>query len=98
MGARLRAWHGGAGALHGDVRQVLIPALVLLSASCGRPSASPGAPSRLEVWTEIQPQVARYGLSPGFIYALVAAESNFDPQARNGEARGLLQVKPAAWS
>jgi len=40
---------------------------------------------------------ARYRMSPAFIYALVAAESNFDPLARNGEASGLLQLKSRAW-
>jgi soluble lytic murein transglycosylase-like protein len=36
-------------------------------------------------------------MSPEFVYALVAAESNFDPAAHNGEARGLFQLKPRAW-
>lgn len=36
-------------------------------------------------------------MEPAFIYALVAAESNFDARAQNGEARGLMQLKPAAW-
>lgn len=58
--------------------------------------ASP-PPTRAEIWAAIQPQAQRYRIDPAFVYALVAAESNFDPQARNGEARGLLQVKPAAW-
>ncbi|MEO8866349.1 MAG: transglycosylase SLT domain-containing protein [Opitutaceae bacterium] len=39
----------------------------------------------------------RYRLDPAFIYALVAAESNFNPSVRNGSARGLMQIKPAAW-
>jgi soluble lytic murein transglycosylase-like protein len=54
-------------------------------------------PTRAEVFAAIEPQAARYRLDPAFIYALVAAESNFNPRARNGEARGLLQLKPAAW-
>lgn len=54
-------------------------------------------PTREAVWAAIQPQAARYRIDPAFIYALVAAESNFDAQARNGEARGLMQIKPAAW-
>jgi len=55
------------------------------------------APTHAEVWAAIQPPAVRYRIDPAFIYALVAAESNFDPRARNGEARGLLQLKPAAW-
>ncbi len=54
-------------------------------------------PTRAEIWAAIQPSAARYRIDPAFIYAVVAAESNFDPAARNGEARGLLQIKPAAW-
>lgn len=51
----------------------------------------------MEIWDAIQPLAARNQLPPAFIYALVAAESNFDPAARNGNARGLLQIKPLAW-
>ena len=53
--------------------------------------------TRETIWAAIQPLAARYRMDPAFIYALVAAESNFDPQARNGEARGLMQIKPGAW-
>ncbi|MEO6994586.1 MAG: transglycosylase SLT domain-containing protein [Lacunisphaera sp.] len=49
------------------------------------------------MWEAIQPLAARYRLDPKFIYALVAAESNFDANAQNGDARGLLQIKPVAW-
>ena len=78
-------------------------AVVLLWAGCARPPPteapeSPGPPpTRPEIWAAIQAPAARYRLDPAFIYALVAAESNFDPLARNGSARGLLQLKPAAW-
>jgi len=51
---------------------------------------------RHEVWRAIQQPAARYRLDPVFIYALVAAESGFDARARNGEAQGLLQLKPEA--
>jgi soluble lytic murein transglycosylase-like protein len=70
----------------------------LAVAGCGRPAkASPDPATREAVWIAIQPLAARYRIEPGFIYALVAAESDFAPQARNGEARGLLQLKRAAW-
>lgn len=36
-------------------------------------------------------------MEPAFLYALVMAESNGDPRAQNGEARGLMQLKPSAW-
>jgi soluble lytic murein transglycosylase-like protein len=45
----------------------------------------------------IESRAAKYRIDPAFVYALVAAESNFDPRARNGEACGLLQLKPGAW-
>jgi soluble lytic murein transglycosylase-like protein len=66
---------------------------------CGRPEpvAEARPPTKAEVWAAIQPRAARYRMDPAFIYALVAAESNFDPKARNGSARGLLQLMPGAW-
>jgi soluble lytic murein transglycosylase-like protein len=54
-------------------------------------------PTRTEIWVAIQPLATRYRLEPGFIYALVIAESNANPRARNGDARGLMQLQPAAW-
>jgi len=69
--------------------------LLSLLTGCAPREAPP--PTKLEIWQAIQPHAARYRLEPAFIYALVAAESNFDPRARNGEARGLMQLKPAAW-
>lgn len=66
---------------------------------CSRDHSPAAKPvTREEVWQAIQPIAGRYRMDPAFIFALVAAESNFDPQARNGEARGLMQLKPAAWS
>jgi len=71
---------------------------LLLAAGCGRKEATaPDPATRATVWAAIQPLAERYRLDPAFIYALVAAESNFDPAARNGEARGLMQLKPGAW-
>lgn len=37
------------------------------------------------------------GIDPLFVYAIVKVESNFDPHAKRGEARGLMQIKPRAW-
>jgi soluble lytic murein transglycosylase-like protein len=76
--------------------------LGLLFAACSRKDAASDLaaaqpPTRAEIWTEIQPLAARYRLEPAFIYALVFAESNGDPRARNGDACGLMQIKPAAW-
>ena len=81
------------------MRAVWVTLLVLALAGCRRDgSALPEQPpTRSEIWAAIQPLAQRYRLEPAFIYALVAAESNFDPQARNGDARGLLQLKPVAW-
>lgn len=79
-------------------------ALILFLAStivaCSRKSeAQPSGPppTREEIWSAIQPRADRYRIDPAFIYALVAAESNFDPMARNERARGLLQIKSEAW-
>lgn len=75
---------------------VVLLAGLLLTAGCGRKEA-PDPATRDTVWAAIQPLARHYRLAPTFIYALVAAESNFDPTARNGEARGLMQLKPEAW-
>jgi soluble lytic murein transglycosylase-like protein len=72
--------------------------LLGLAGGCGRQAAPVDTPTRVEIWAAIQPLAERYRIEPTFIYALAAAESNFDPKARNGEARGLLQIKPAAWA
>jgi soluble lytic murein transglycosylase-like protein len=71
--------------------------MALLLAACGRQDAASDPATRESVWSAIQPLAERYRMDPAFIYALVAAESNFDPQARNAEARGLMQIKPGAW-
>ena len=77
---------------------VLFAGALLSAAGCARKEAPAPDPATHEsVWAAIQPLAQRYRLDPAFIYALVAAESNFNPNARNGEARGLLQIKPAAW-
>ena len=78
--------------------RTLLALLLLLAAGCGRRApANTEIPTRAEIWAAIQPQAERYRIEPGFVYALVAAESNFDPRARRGEACGLLQLSPPAW-
>lgn len=77
--------------------------VVLLVGWCGcgphasRDEHSNHVPTRAEIFAAIEIPAARYRIDPAFIYALVAAESDFDPLARNGDARGLLQLKPVAW-
>ena len=96
--------------MHGRFAVAGLPVLVLwvaagsaiftVTAGCRRtelPSDRSARPTRAEVFSAIEERAAKYRLEPGFIYALVAAESNFDPQAKNGAARGLLQLKLAAW-
>lgn len=69
----------------------------MLAFACSRKDAAHDPATREAVWAAIKPLAERYRMDPAFIFALVAAESNFDPTARNGEARGLMQIKPAAW-
>jgi soluble lytic murein transglycosylase-like protein len=75
--------------------------VALVFPACSRRAANDlsvaPSPTRAEIWTAIQPLATRYRLEPGFIYALVIAESNADSRAHNGDARGLMQLKPAAW-
>ena len=75
----------------------LLVVMAIVLAGCGRRAANSEPATRENIWAAIQPHAARYRIEPAFIYALVAAESNFDARARNGEARGLLQLTPGAW-
>jgi soluble lytic murein transglycosylase-like protein len=78
-------------------------ASVLMLAGCAprtghAPADSPATlEARRAIWAAIQPMAAARGLEPGFVYALVKAESNFDPHAHRGEGRGLMQIKPDSW-
>ena len=78
-------------------------AAILVIAGCAprpgnAPADTPGAvEARREIWAEIQGLCAERELEPGFVYALVKVESDFDPRARHGEARGLMQLKPREW-
>jgi hypothetical protein len=53
--------------------------------------------ARREIWAAIQPLAKLRRIDPGFIYAIIRVESNFDPRASRGEAKGLMQIKPKAW-
>lgn len=75
---------------------IVLSGLFIL-AGCGRRPDDATPITREAVWLAIKSQAARYRFEPAFIYALVAAESNFDARARNGEARGLMQLTPGAW-
>ena len=62
------------------------------------PDDQPGAlAARRAIWAAIQPLAGARGIDPGFVYAIVKVESNFDPDAKRGDARGLMQIKPHAW-
>jgi soluble lytic murein transglycosylase-like protein len=78
---------------------MLLLLLALFVTGCSRSGKPPAQvpPTPAEIWAELQEPAKRYSIDPAFIFALVAAESDFDPKAANGEARGLLQLKPAAW-
>jgi len=88
--ARFRILHQGR-----PIGRILLVGLALLGLS-PRSTAAETVP-REHVWAALQAHAKRYQIEPTFIYALVAAESNFDAAARNGEARGLLQLMPGAW-
>jgi len=80
------------------VRCLILSVIGLTAAACRRRAApSEAMPSQADIWREIQPLAERYRMDAAFIFALVAAESDFDPRARNDDARGLMQLKPVAW-
>jgi soluble lytic murein transglycosylase-like protein len=85
------------------VRRALLLAGVLLLPACApRPGNAPAdfpdsRSARHDIWTALQPMARAQGIDPGFVYAIVKLESNFDPRARNGDARGLMQIKPRVW-
>jgi soluble lytic murein transglycosylase-like protein len=61
------------------------------------PPAGQLAPTAANVWHLLEREAPAYGLDPRFVYALVQAESRFDPYAFNLGARGLFQIRPDAW-
>jgi soluble lytic murein transglycosylase-like protein len=84
------------------VRRASIATAIFLSACAPRPGNAPvdlpdSTAARREIWAALQPMARERGIEPGFVYAIIKLESNFDPRARRGEARGLMQIKPKAW-
>ncbi len=66
----------------------------LILGGCG------GGAERLDpalVWESVREESAKVGLDPGFVYAIVWAESSLDPRARTDVARGLMQLTEGAW-
>jgi soluble lytic murein transglycosylase-like protein len=86
------------------VKRVPILAVLALAGCSPRPAGAPPESQadvtldRRVIWTAIQPMARDRGIDPGFVYAIVKLESNFDPHARRGDARGLMQLKPKTWS
>jgi len=85
------------------VRRSCVAALLVLAGCAPRaadaPAESAGPPAaRRQIWEAVQPMAAMRGIDPLFVYAVIAVESHFDPHARRGEARGLMQIKPRAWT
>ena len=80
-----------------------VAALALVLAGCAPrsgdlPAEQPNSlEARRQVWAALEAEAPARGLDPGFVYALVKSESDFDPHAKRGEARGILQLKPEAW-
>ncbi|MFO8026796.1 MAG: lytic transglycosylase domain-containing protein [Opitutales bacterium] len=50
-----------------------------------------------EVWSYVTEVSAREDLDPGFVYALVWAESSLNARARSPVARGMMQLTKTAW-
>lgn len=55
-------------------------------------------PGKAEIWAYVQKESAAHNLDPHFVYAIIFAESSFDPHADVGYARGLMQVSKDAWN
>lgn len=55
-------------------------------------------PDKAEIWSYVQVKAREHSLSPEFVYAIIFAESSFDPHADVGYARGLMQISKGAWT
>ncbi|MGF1530958.1 MAG: lytic transglycosylase domain-containing protein [Puniceicoccaceae bacterium] len=76
--------------------QSIISVLMLfLAGGCGR-DAVKLVPAE-EVWRAVQKEAAAANLDPGFVYAVVWAESSLNAHADSGVARGLMQLTKPAW-
>ena len=49
------------------------------------------------LWREVVREASARDLDPGFVYAIIFAESSFNAHAHNQNARGLMQLTPPAW-
>lgn len=54
-------------------------------------------PGQEQIWRYVERESARHGLNPDFVYAIIFAESSFNPDADSGYARGLMQMSEGAW-
>jgi soluble lytic murein transglycosylase-like protein len=50
-----------------------------------------------KVWQLITQESPRYGLDPGFVYAIACAESSLNGLAVTWRARGIMQLTRPAW-
>lgn len=71
--------------------------LGLANFNCSTVSPKPNYVPRDHVWRHVQREASRNDLDPGFVYAIIAAESSFNSRAHNQQARGMMQLTPAAW-
>ena len=78
----------------------LLAAAVVAPWLSSPPAPPPGQPppTAQNVWHFMQATAPGYGVDARFAYALAVGESGLDPYAFNHGARGLLQLRPAAWA
>ncbi|HLS28325.1 MAG TPA: transglycosylase SLT domain-containing protein [Opitutales bacterium] len=73
---------------------LLLCLLLLILTDCSR---QPKYIDRGRVWKVVQKEAEKQGLDPHVVFAIVAAESSFNAHAKNGDAFGLMQLRPPAW-
>jgi soluble lytic murein transglycosylase-like protein len=61
-------------------------------------SATAQAVPAWRVWREVQTQARAAAIDPGFVYAIIWAESSLRPGAESSVARGMMQLTEAAWT
>lgn len=86
------------------IRALLILALALAPAACGRRAgpepaarAAPAGPSGAdnpELQRLIRAAAAEHGIPESLLHRVIRRESNYRPEARNGPYWGLMQVLP----